>query len=486
MFHKGRMTHIIILLLAAGSAQAAWFSSSWESILNSAQGKVFFGVSLKGTERFERNGNSPMAPASVSKMFTSGLALERLGPNYRYKTILKWRESAPGEATDLTLVGSGDPSWGMAELGEKANTRAQRMALHLSKAGIQKVVGEIRAESVVPELDDIEIPQGWMSHDITSCGGAIAQGFNIALNCAVLEVSAEGHRWNQVGVSTPVRTFVKKGASNSLKIEAGQWNGRWGYVVRGNVKTSQKFYIPVWDAKNWARNQLVAEIKKAGIQVDTQAEVTSQGDWKEFVIESPPLSVILKPFMKNSINLMGDAILKTVAIESPTRDRSPLVGGLLYMSDYLSSMGLSNFKLNDGCGMSRTSRISANTTLAFLEKVKQGRDFPAFWNALAVAGVDGTLRHRMKGTSAEGKLRGKTGTLNGVYNLAGFMPNSKSLAPFVVYTKTTVANRGIARGTADKLGVRLAQDVGDTVTFFSRYSKTIPYYPEHAGYDGEE
>lgn len=481
------MTHIIILMLAAGSAQAAWFSSSWESILNATSGKIVFGVSLKGTERFERNGNSLMAPASVSKMFTSGLALERLGPNYRYKTILKWRESAPGEATDLTLVGSGDPSWGMAELGEKANTRAQRMALHLSKAGIQKVVGEIRAESVVPELDDIEIPQGWMSHDITSCGGAVAQGFNIALNCAVLEVSAEGHRWNQVGVSTPVRTFVKKGASNSLKIEAGQWNGRWSYVVRGTVKTTQKFYIPVWDVKNWARNQLAHEIKKAGIELDPQeSKEAVSAEWKEFVIESPPLSTIIKPFMKNSINLLGDALIKTVAVESPARDRSPLVGGLLYLDDYLSNLGLSNYRLNDGCGLSRSSRISSNTTLSFLEKMKNEREFPAFWNALAIAGSDGTLSGRMKGTAAEGKLRGKTGTLNGVYNLAGYMPTSKNFAPFVVYTKTSVANRGPARGTADKIGVKLAQEVGDTITFFSGSSKSIPYYPEHAGYDGEE
>jgi len=190
--------------------------------------------------------------------------------------------------------------------------------------------------------------------------------------------------------------------------------------------------------------------------------------------------------MKNSINLLGNALIRTVATELPARDRSPLSSGLAYLEEYLDNFGLSSFRLNDGCGLSRTSRISANSTLLFLEKIRNQREFTAFWNALAVAGVDGTLSHRMKGTAADGKLRGKTGTLNGVYNLAGYMPTTKTFAPFVVYTKTSVDNRGLARGTADKVGVKLAQEVGDTITLFSSHSKTIPYYPEHAGYDGEE
>jgi D-alanyl-D-alanine carboxypeptidase/D-alanyl-D-alanine-endopeptidase (penicillin-binding protein 4) len=91
--------------------------------------------------------------------------------------------------------------------------------------------------------------------------------------------------------------------------------------------------------------------------------------------------------------------------------------------------------------------------------------FPQVWEALAIAGVDGTLRERMKGTAAEGVLRAKTGTLNGTYNLAGYVPKKENdgtisdYIPFVIMTQTTSDQKAAAKAVADRVGTTLTEIV---------------------------
>jgi D-alanyl-D-alanine carboxypeptidase/D-alanyl-D-alanine-endopeptidase (penicillin-binding protein 4) len=77
--------------------------------------------------------------------------------------------------------------------------------------------------------------------------------------------------------------------------------------------------------------------------------------------------------------------------------------------------------LNDGSGLSRNDLISANTTVALLTFMTKHKYFEQFRDALPIAGVDGTLRTRMRGTPAEGNLRAKTGSLSSVASLSGYV-----------------------------------------------------------------
>src|SRR4051794_15025785 len=96
-------------------------TDSWDDVINKDGGeKVSFGVQLQGPTPYTRNGGVRFMPASNTKLFTSGLALEKLGVDYRIETRLQWqRSSIPSVITNLTMTGGGDPTWGLEEYGEK-------------------------------------------------------------------------------------------------------------------------------------------------------------------------------------------------------------------------------------------------------------------------------------------------------------------------------------------------------------------------------
>ena len=201
---------------------------------------------------------------------------------------------------------------------------------------------------------------------------------------------------------------------------------------------------------------------------------------RSLVFLSPPLSELVKPFLKNSINFLGDAFLKQLGTTESGSLRSD---GLRQLENHLRlSLGdIHNLSLHDGSGLSRTARVSPELLLQYLAALTRKPYFRTIYAALPIAGIDGTLKNRMKGSPAEGTLRAKTGTLDGVYNLAGYVPDGKDFIPFVILTRTTSALASAARAAEDRIGAEMARiHHSSSMENESPY----PYYPEHAGLDG--
>jgi PBP4 family serine-type D-alanyl-D-alanine carboxypeptidase len=475
-----------LLFVLAAPALAAL---NWNQVLDNQGGVgVHFGAALEGPEPFARNSAELFAPASNSKLFTASAALALLGENFQYKTRLAWEEASEGVATNLRLVGEGDPSWGMIEFGETLRSRVEAIAKALKNAGVKTVQGEVEVAAADPRWDELTIPEGWKSEDPEGCGGALAQGFNLDINCSTLEITSAGtYRWES-GATTPVELQIASGSKTRLTAHfARREGGKFGYVVSGTWKKGsapKKFILPVWGTSGWIRSLFLEALEKEGIRLEARSSRGPKRETKRLEFFSPPLSELIKPFLKNSINFMGDAFLKTLAVHENRPEESLLEGGRAVIRDYLLRLGVPDeFLLNDGCGLSRTSRVTPRALLALLSQVEREPYFPALWNALAVAGVDGTLRNRMKGTVAAGRLRGKTGTLDGVYNLAGYVPGKNGYEPFVVFTKTTVGKSAVARAAEDRVGIELAGLVPKT----SLEEPLVPYLyvPGHAGMDDQ-
>ncbi len=424
----------------------------WKNLLDQNGGhRVRFGVLLEDPTPYEQNSSHIFPPASNAKLFVAAAALHFLGENFRYTTRLNWEEINSNTIQNLELVGSGDPSWGLAEIGENLNSRVNAIARALRAKGVQKIQGSVTLSASDPRWDQLEISEGWQPQDPATCSGGLAQSFNLDINCAFLDIlSPTQARWQSPGLEMPVTLNIRAGNSTNLEVNATDFrltiNGTW---KAGSAPVS--FYLPVWDTKSWVQKLFVQALKNQGIQF-LPAD-SRRGVKKELEFYSPPLSELLKPFLKNSINMLGDAFLKSIALQG---DRSLLQGGLHNLHRFLGEHRIFGL-FHDGSGLSRASQVTPQSLLALLEHIKTQPYFSTIWGALPIAGVDGTLSKRMKNSPAAGRLRAKTGTLNGVFNLSGYVPEGADFVPFVILATGNPSLKNTARDAQDRVGAKLAE-----------------------------
>src|SRR5262249_40792369 len=144
-------------------------------------------------------------------------------------------------------------------------------------------------------------------------------------------------------------------------------------------------------------------------------------------LQSPPLSLIAAQTLKPSQNLYTELILRSLGIVTKANySQTDEDAGLEAVRSFLRQAGVDGHELvlNDGSGLSRNDMITANASVQLLTFMSRHRYAAIFRDALPIAGVDGTLKNRMKGTPAEGNLRAKTGTLSSVASLSGYVTSA--------------------------------------------------------------
>jgi len=146
-------------------------------------------------------------------------------------------------------------------------------------------------------------------------------------------------------------------------------------------------------------------------------------------LQSPPFSVIAAQTLKPSQNLYTELILRTLGKLTPPPATTSIFSqtsedlGIEAVKSFLKTAGIQPeaLALNDGSGLSRNDMITAEASVQLLTFMSKHRYADVFREALPIAGVDGTLRNRLKGTAAENNLRAKTGSLSSAASLAGYV-----------------------------------------------------------------
>jgi D-alanyl-D-alanine carboxypeptidase/D-alanyl-D-alanine-endopeptidase (penicillin-binding protein 4) len=133
---------------------------------------------------------------------------------------------------------------------------------------------------------------------------------------------------------------------------------------------------------------------------------------------------------------------------------------VLVLGEFLKAHGLpvSEVRFEEGSGLSRNNLTTANATVALLQLMSTHREASAFGDALPIAGVDGTLRRRLKGTVAEGNVRAKTGTLRYAHSLSGYVTTAagERLAFSLMVNRVTVQPGSTVSAELDEVAVWLA------------------------------
>jgi len=140
-----------------------------------------------------------------------------------------------------------------------------------------------------------------------------------------------------------------------------------------------------------------------------------------YTLSSPPLSEILKHFMKPSQNQIGEALLKTLGLERTGVGVADSGAAVVRRQLFEWGVDSTGVVVYDGSGLSRHNLVSPETVVKILVAMERDSVFAVWYDALPIAAVDGTIRNRMAGTVAANNLRAKTGTIEFVRSLSGYV-----------------------------------------------------------------
>ncbi len=427
-------------------------------------------VSLtRGDTLFAREPDTPVLPASTMKMFTSVLAFDRLGPDWRFRTeVLRTGPlGADGTVTgDLVLRGDGDPTlsrrfWGGPEFGRDYDAPMRALARRVAGAGIKRVTGAVVGDASAFEARTI--PEGWLSRYAGSGYAAPFGALTLNENIVVVAVHPDGRVLLEpatTGMRVENAVRVVRGGGTSVRV----YRAPDGHVVaRGTVGRSapvRRLQLTVADPTAFTTGALAAALRDAGVQVDGGVRAgKAPGDATPVAaIESPPLATIVAVMNRESINVYAENIFRR-ATRGPAGDKEGSVAeGNALLQALLAeraAVPAGAVSASDGSGLSVLDRVTARAMVHMLGYAHRAPWGPAFHASLPVAGQSELMRFRMLGTPAVGNVHAKTGTTNDVIALGGYATaeNGEVLAFSFIFNGR---DRWNARATIDAMGATLA------------------------------
>lgn len=388
----------------------------------------------------EVNPDKTFLPASVLKVVTTSAALEKLGPDFKYRTSVYTNGTIEPDGTvtgDLILVGRGDPNL-TDPYGEIFEQPAlMELAEALKGLGIRRIQGDIIGDDSY--FDSDSPVKGWTAQALKSLYGSPINALSVNNNVLWVHVRPTKNKQRVIVELEPqtsyfnIRNLAMTGGRRSRRtINVRLIRGTNTIVVSGvlpSTKTSSQ-HVLLEKSAEVAAAILKDELGKQGIEVQGRISSIHYGSvsqeeqkaWKLLAEhQSPPLIRALEIINKKSQNLHAEMLLRTLGAEFKGAGTNE--AGLQVVNEFLVDAGVDSEKirLNDGCGLSRENLITPRFQTSLLQFLSQRYYSDLFRNTLAVSGTDGTLKNRLSATEVRGSIHAKTGTLNGVTTLAGYM-----------------------------------------------------------------
>ncbi|MFJ7939498.1 D-alanyl-D-alanine carboxypeptidase/D-alanyl-D-alanine-endopeptidase [Peribacillus sp. NPDC096622] len=435
------------------------------------------GISIRSAETgemiYEWGAQTRLRPASNLKLLTAAAALETLGEDHVFQTELYIKGVQVGHVLqgDVYLKGKGDPTLLEKDFDE--------LAASLKRRQVKLVHGDLIADD--SWYDDIRYSQDLVWSDEQEYYGAAVSALTASPNedydtgTVIVEITPGEKAGKRATVKLePETDYVKvinktktESADSNKKIEVERSHGTQVITVSGTIPERSgvtKEWISVEDPTEYALSLFEKSMKKHGIKVLGKREKGKTPVEADLIAthQSMPLSQLLIPFMKLSNNSHAEVLVKEMGKEA--EGEGSWKDGLKVTRNQLKSMGLDiqTIMMRDGSGISQVNMIPANEITKLLYAVQEKTWFPAYLNALPIAGnenrmVGGTLRKRMKGTLAAGNVRAKTGTISGTSSLSGYVTTKRGeKIIFSIILNNFVEEKGIT-AIQDKIAVMLAE-----------------------------
>lgn len=375
-----------------------------------------------------------MLPASTQKVFTALATKLALPEDFKFRTALLSRGKVESGTLkgDLIAKFTGDPDLTSGQLFQ--------LISQLKKQGINRIDGNLIMDTSVFTSHDKAA--GWVWNDLSICFSAPPAAVNIDQNCFYANLDANQPVGTPIKVDVPAAYPVQVFSSAYVadKAEAGYCeldavvNDNNRYHIKGCLARQDKPFglsFAVQDPTSYGANLIKMYLKRAGIQFDGDIQISNKALSGTLLAEhfSASLPDLLKKMMKKSDNQIADALFRTISYQQHNRPATFPLASHTVRNVLKTKAGVQfeNSVVADGSGLSRHNLVNAVTMLQALETIAKNEETLHLFETFPIAGVDGTISGR--GSIAVEPLAknviAKTGSLKGVYNLAGFMTNAR-------------------------------------------------------------
>jgi len=374
-----------------------------------------------GQTLYQKNARQLFVPASTLKLLTTAMALQFLGPHYRWQTPLYLRGQGPN-LEQLTLFAQGDPTLTTAHL--------KAIADSLQAQGIRRINRLTLAD---PQPQKNPYPDSWEWGDLPyayapNLSTAILNENQVTLTVTPQELDQPlALSWSD-SLAFPVGYLDNQTRTVAASPQPLSLEPRWGknpWILRGSLNPDappvtlrlsipepHRYFLAVWQR----------ELRNKGIEVGKTEllpalEPPLFAPW--LTLTSAPLENVIARINQDSHNLYAEALGSLW---------SPLEGQAFWLSLFPDL----SFKVVDSSGLSRQNLLSPQFLVQLLTHMAHTPYADIYKRSLAIAAQGGTLQNRLKDTVVAGKFWGKTGTLGGTASLAGYMEINEQKTRIVV------------------------------------------------------
>ncbi|HEY2374493.1 MAG TPA: D-alanyl-D-alanine carboxypeptidase/D-alanyl-D-alanine-endopeptidase [Gemmatimonadaceae bacterium] len=479
-----------------GGGQRAALRGAIDSMADAPEfHNAFWGILIVDPERgdtlYSRNAGKLFLPASNMKVVTSSVALEQLGADFTYRTTLLARGALRDSTItgDVAVIGRGDPTVS-DHMWIDAMIPLRAMADSLAARGVKHITGRLVAMGNA--FPGPVLGYGWSWEDLESSYSAAIdellfnEGFSEirlhggerpgdsvrvevrpahtfpALRADLTTIAAPSCVAGDSTVTTPCPVTPPRFARRrELSIHKDTLRG--DVVVSGGVVAGDSVTLEVThrDPDLAYLAALTEALRDRGIRVDSAPAVNADtamvtGDTL-VTFFSKPLREILPALLKPSQNQIAEVLLRTIGLErggSGTAD-----SGRKVVERQLAAWGVpaNTYVIRDGSGLSRYDYLAPEALVHILDVMRRSPNFQLFYDALPIAGVDGTIKTRMRGTPAANNVHAKTGSVANARSLSGYVRTAGGrVLIFSMLANNWTVSAGDVTRMQDSIAARLA------------------------------
>ncbi len=402
-------------------------------IPSSTKASIYILNANTGESIYERNINSSMIPASNTKLFTTAVGLNLMGSKHVFETKILIDDADIENGAidgDLYIKGFGHSTFTTNDL--------DSLVAEIEATGIKLVTGNIIGDDTY--FDDLYVRDDWIMHEKANVRLPPVSALVVNKNQFVITLRSNGSIGSKLDYSIkPACSFIDVDIKAEVtrnrtrpRIRSSQEGNKIKVTVSGGLRkrrTSRSYVVNIANPPLYLASLLKDHLQAAGIKVLGKASAGSTPIQNRAIASiGIQLDSLIALTNKNSNNYLAECLFKTIGAYYSGEQ-----GNSFYATQAILSSFDDDFIIDDetavvdGSGISRFNTITTGSIVRLLKYVYNNeRLFNDFYHSLAISGIDGTLKDRPVNKFIKGNFHGKTGTLNGVTALSGYLTSRKN------------------------------------------------------------